>query len=176
MIRVVLSELADIESDAILRSVSSDLEADTPFSRELELRAGAGVSERLQAMGEFPVGAAVITPGGDLSVAFMIHVVLQSVEERVTTEGLRSALQNGLRRAEEWGLETLALPPLGTGAGNLDAGEAAAVMVPLILDHLLSSENPREVLIVVGTGYERDVFAQAVELRYGQGSDRLLDN
>jgi O-acetyl-ADP-ribose deacetylase (regulator of RNase III) len=104
----------------------------------------------------------------------MIHVVLQSVEERVTPEGLRSALQNGLRRAEEWGLETLALPPLGTGAGKLDAGEAAAVMVPLILEHLQSSENPREVIIVVGTGYERDVFAQVVESRRGQGSDRLL--
>ncbi len=176
MIRVILSEGAEVESDAILRSVSSELEADTPFSRELEIRAGTGVSERLQAMGEFPVGAAVITPGGDLPFAFMIHVVLQSGEERVTPEGLRSALKNGLRRAEEWGLETLALPPLGTGAGNMDAGEAAAVMVPLISDHLRNSENPREVLVVVGTGYERDVFVQAVELRQGPGSDRLLDD
>ena len=139
MIRVVLSKAGEVEAEAILRSVSSDLEADTPFSRELEILMGTGVSERLQAMGEFPVGAAVITPGGDLSFAFMIHVVLQSVEERVTPEGLRSALQNGLRRAEEWGLETLALPPLGTGAGNMDAGEAAAVMVPVISDHLQNS-------------------------------------
>ncbi len=163
MIRVVLSGPTEVESEVILRSVSSDLEADTAFSRELEIRAGPGVSERLQAMGELPVGAAVITQGGDLSAGFVIHVVLQSMEERVTSTGLRSALQNGLRRAEEWGLETLALPPLGTGVGSMDAEEAAAVMVPLISDHLRGSENPREVLIVVGTGYERDVFAQAVE-------------
>lgn len=163
MIRVVFSGPTDLESEAVLRSVSSDLEADTAFSRELEIRAGPSVSERLKAMGELPVGAAVITPGGDLTVDFMIHVVLQSTEERVTPKGLRLALQNGLRRAEEWGLKTLALPPLGTGAGNLGSEEAAAVMVPLISDHLQTSENPREVLIVVGTGYERDVFAQAVE-------------
>jgi O-acetyl-ADP-ribose deacetylase (regulator of RNase III) len=163
MIRVVLSGPADVDSEAILRSVSSDLAADTAFSRELEIRAGPGVSERLHSMGELPVGAAVITPGGELSVAFIIHVVLQSVEEPVSPNGLRSALQNGLRRAEEWGLGTLALPPLGTGAGNLDAEESAAIMVPLISDHLQSSENPREVLILVGAGYERDVFARAVE-------------
>ena len=172
MIRVVLSGPADLESEVILRSVSSDLEADTAFSRELEIRAGPSVSERLKAMGELPVGAAMITPGGDLPVGFMIHVVIQSTEERVTRKGLRLALQNGLRRAEEWDLETLALPPLGTGAGNMDAEEAAAVMVPLIWDHLQNSENPREVLIVVGTGYERDVFAQAVESIRGHVSAR----
>ncbi|MFH1764717.1 MAG: macro domain-containing protein [Gemmatimonadota bacterium] len=172
MIRVVLSGPENVESEAILRSVSSDLGPDTTFSRELEIRAGPGVAERLQALGELPVGAAVITPGGELSVGFIIHVVLQSVEERVTPQGLRSALHNGLRRAEEWGLKTLALPPLGTGAGNMDADEAAAIMVPLISDHLQRSENPREVLIVVGTGYERDVFAQAVESVQGHISSR----
>ena len=98
----------------------------------------------IQAMGDLPVGAAVITPGGKLEAAFLIHVVLQSSEEPVTSEGLRAALKNGLRRAAEWGLESMALPPLGTGAGNLDAQEAAAVMVPILADHLLSSENPRE--------------------------------
>jgi O-acetyl-ADP-ribose deacetylase (regulator of RNase III) len=162
MIRVVLSGPAEVQAEAILRSVSSDLEADTAFSRELEIRAGTDLSARLQAMGELPVGAALITPGGELSAGFLIHVVLQSPEERITSQGLRTALQNGLRRAEEWGLETLAVPPLGTGAGKLDADEAASVMVPLISDHLRVSKNPREVIIVVGTSYERDVFDQAV--------------
>lgn len=163
MIRVVLSGPAEVEAEAILRSVSSDVEADTAFSRELEIRAGPEVTARLRALGDLPVGAAVITPGGELSVTFMIHVVLQSMEKRVTTQGIQGALQAGLRRAEEWGIETLALPPLGNGPGNLDADEVAAVMVPLISDHLQTSENLREVLIVVGTAYERDVFAQAVE-------------
>lgn len=172
MIRVALFRPEDIESEAILRSVSSELEPDTAFSRELGILAGPRVAERLQALGELPVGAAVITPGGELPVGFIIHVVLQSVAERVTPQALRSALQNGLRRAEEWGLKTLALPPLGTGEGKMDADEAAAIMVPLISDHLQRFETPREVLIVVGTGYERDVFVQAVESIQGPISSR----
>lgn len=161
MIRVVRSVIEDLSCEAILRSVSSTLEADTPFGREVEVRAGAGVSERLQAMGEVPVGAAVITPGGDLPVGFVIHVVLHSPEEPVTPERLRSALQNGLRRAEEWGLDTLALPPLGIGPGNLDAEEAAAVMVPLISRHLRNAESLREVQILTEEGYESEVFIRA---------------
>lgn len=161
MIRVVPSDTADVACEAILRSVSSSLEADTPFSREVEVLAGPKVSQRLEAMGELPVGAAVITPGGGLSAGFIIHVVLHSLEEPLTSEGLRAALTNGLRRADEWGLETLALPPLGTGPGNLDAEEAAGIMVPLICEHLSRSSNPREVQILVGGGYEEDVFGKA---------------
>lgn len=163
MIRILISDLADMETEAILRSVSSDLDPDTTQSRELEVRAGAEVQERLQAMGELPVGAAVITPGGELGASFLIHIVLQSSEEPVTSEGVRAALKNGLRRAEEWGMASLALPPLGTGAGNLDAQEAAALMIPVLADHILFSENPMAVTVAVGTDYERDVFDRAVE-------------
>ena len=172
MIQVVLSQPANVEAEAILRSVSSELEADTPFSRELEIQAGPEVSARLQAMGDLPVGAAVITPAGELPVGFLIHVVVQSMDQPITPNGLRLALQNGLRRAEEWGLETLAVPPLGTGAGNMDTEEVAAVMVPLITDHLTLTPSPREVLIVVETGYEKDVFSRAVEKTQATASGR----
>ncbi len=164
MIRVVLSGIPDLECEAVLRSVSSGLDSDTPFSREVELRAGSGVTERLQAMGDLPVGAAVITPGGEMAQTFLIHVALHSHEEPVSPEGVRSALTNGLRRAQEWGLTSLALPPLGTGAGNLDAQEAATIMVSVISGHLASQGNPQEVTVVAGTTYERDVFSRAVEL------------
>jgi len=170
MIRVALCEATESGTECILRSVSSEMEPDTPESRALELGAGAVVADRLRAMGSLPVGAAVITPGGDLPVAFLIHVVLQSAEEPVRRESVRLALQNGLRRAQEWGLDSLAMSPLGTGAGNLGAEEAAEVMVPLIQDHLQRFQHPREVEIRVSDDYENDVFQRAVELAGRQAS------
>jgi len=163
MIRVVHAGPESVEAEGILRSVFSDLSADTPIGRELELRAGSEATDRFQAMGGLPVGAAVITPGGDLDAAFLIHVVLQSQEEAVRSEELGSALLNGLRRAQEWGIERLALPPLGIGAGNLEAEESAALMVPVIQDHLQSFEYPSEVIITVASEYEEDVFLKAVD-------------
>jgi serine/threonine-protein kinase len=172
MIRVILGEVARAGTEGALRSVFSELEPDTPQSRDMGLGAGRSVIERLQATGTLPVGAAVITPGGDLPVAFLIHVVLHSAEEPARSEGVRLALQNGLRRAQEWGLESLALPPLGTGAGNLGAEEAAEVMVPLLRDHLRRFEHPREVVIAVGNEFEREVFSRAVERPEQQASAR----
>jgi len=163
MIRVVLSDPDGLEVDAILRSVSAAMDPDTPFSSDLARRAGPEVSDRLRAMGDLPVGAAVITPAGSLPIPFLIHVVLQSMEEPVSSDGVRAALLNGLRRAGEWGLRTVAVPPLGTGAGNIDAQEAAEAMIPVIRDHCAGSENPQEVLIVAATPYEREVFEKAAE-------------
>ena len=170
MIRVALCVPVEAGTESILRSVSSELEPDTPESRDLEVGAGPVVAERLRAMGSLPVGAAVITPAGTLPAAFLIHVVLQSAEEPVRKEGVRLALRNGLRRAQEWGLESLALPPLGTGAGNLGAEEAAEAMVPLIGEHLQRFDHPREVVITVSNEYENDVFLRAVERAGRQAS------
>ncbi len=163
MIRVQLASPFEIPCECLLRSVSSELEPDTPVSRDLEIRAGTEVSDRLRAMGDFPVGAAVVTPGGDLDAAFLIHVVLRSAEEPTRPETLRLALQNGLRRAQEWGVESLAMPILGVGAGNLTAEESAQIMVPLIHEHSAQFEYPREVVLAVSSEYEEDVFLRAVE-------------
>ncbi len=150
-------------TEGLLRSVYADLTPDTAFSRDVEVRAGQELADRLASMGELPVGAAVITPAGELSSGFLIHVVLQAPDEPVRIEGVKTALRNGLRRAQEWGLETLALPPLGTGAGNLDVEDVAEAMVSLIHDHLTTSECPKEVTIVSATEYEREIFRRTVE-------------
>ena len=170
MIRAHLTDLLMAEAECFLRSVSSELESDSPVSRELEIGAGTEVLDRLRAMGGLPVGAAVITPAGDLRASFLIHVVLHSSEEPTRAEGVRLALQNGLRRAQEWEVETLAMQVLGIGAGNLSPEESAEVMIPMIQDHLLHFEHPREVIVAVSNEYEEDVFSRAVELVQRQAS------
>ncbi len=164
MIRILMADLADSETECLVRSISSELEPDTPVSRDLGLRAGDAVLDRLRGMGSLPVGAAAITPGGELKAPFLIHVVLQGSDQPVQVDIVKAAMVNGLRRAQEFGLGTLATPVLGVGAGNLSAEESAEAMIPVIGEHLRRYENPREVLVVVSNDYEEDVFLKAVEL------------
>lgn len=164
MIRIFMGTLQEAETEGLVRSISSELEPDTPVSRDLGLAAGEGVLDRLRGMGNLPVGAAAITPGGELAASFLVHVVLQGAELPVQAEMVRAAMVNGLRRAHEWGMETLATPVLGVGAGNLTAEESAEAMIPVIQEHLRRFENPREVVVVVSNDYEEDVFLKAVEL------------
>jgi O-acetyl-ADP-ribose deacetylase (regulator of RNase III) len=161
VIEVLLGDLAAVAVSAVLRPVAADWAAVTPASRRLEVRAGAVVVEQCRRQGELPVGSAVITAAGGAAAEFLVHVVVRSAEEPVSAAGVRRALQNGLRRLADWGIREVALPPLGTGAGNLDAEEAAALMVPLLAEQVGAAALER-VVIVAESEYERDVFLRAL--------------
>jgi O-acetyl-ADP-ribose deacetylase (regulator of RNase III) len=163
VIRVVTGELADSGAEAVLRPVSAEWTAVTPAMRRLELVAGPTVEAQCRTLGELPVSSAIITPAGDLAAHFMIHVIVRSRHEQVSEAGVRRALQNGLRRVAEWGIHHVAMPPLGTGAGNLDADDSAAIMIPVLLEQMLVTGAPAQVEVCVETEYERDAFERRLE-------------
>lgn len=162
MIEIRRGTLVDAEEEAVLRPVNADLMAVTAAGREVDRRAGSDVEERLQRFGGLPPGGALVTPGGDLHASFLIHVVVQSADEPVTEAGVRRALLNGLRRATEWGIRSVVLPPIGTGAGNLDTETSARIMIPLVRDHLRQHDRPLEVIVSVENEYEEEIFSAAV--------------
>jgi O-acetyl-ADP-ribose deacetylase (regulator of RNase III) len=110
------------------------------------------------------VGSAVITGAGSLRAQFMVHAIVRSVDEPVSEHGVRRALQNGLRRLSEWAIDSVAMPPLGTGAGNLDAEESAQTMVTTLLEHMRDAEHPSAVEIRVDSEYEQQAFERALAM------------
>ena len=158
MIRVVQGDLADATTDAVLRPASAEWSAVTPAMRRLEIVAGPDVEAQCRRIGELPVGSAAITTAGDLDAQFMVHVIVRSIDEQVSEAIVRRALQNGLRRLVEWGIGSVAIPPIGTGAGNLDPEDAATEMIPTIIEHMRTSQYPSRVDLVVESDYEKDAF------------------
>ena len=168
-LRVRIGDLGESDAAAVVRPIRSDGEAITAIGRRLEMLAGPTVSERLQGLGDLPVGGAVITPAGDLPAQFIIHAVLQSAEEPVSPPIVQRALVNVLRRARDLGLASVALPPMGAGAGHLDAEQAAHLMVEVLSDHLRGREAPQSIEIVVESAYEEELYAR--EARVHDGAD-----
>lgn len=164
MIRVLLGRVEDTATDGLLRPVRSDFTGISGASRRVEAAAGDDIRRRLDGMGDLPVGGAVVTPGGDLEAMFLIHVVLESPEEPVTTMAVQRGLVNGLRRAAEWEMASLSLPPLGLGAGTMEPEESARLMVEVLLDHLRQGEPPAELVIVVESTYEEDLFRRVLAM------------
>ena len=163
MIEVRRQSLVTADVECVLRSVGSTLEPLTAIGREIGAAAGEDMAERIEQLGDVPVGGAVITPAGDLSASFIIHVSLQSHEEPVSAGGVRKALRNGLGHACRMGIETLALLPLGTGAGNLAAEVAADVICEVLRGHMRNEEYPRKITVMVATDYELQAFASRLE-------------
>jgi len=162
VIDVVVGALAAQAREGVLLPVRSDNAPLTAEARDVLVRAGPDVVERLDQLGALPVGGAFVTPGGGLASSFIIHVVTASEDESETAVTVQRALRNGLRRAAEWGMESLALPPLGLGVGRLDAEEAAGAMVEVLINHLDEGQPPLDLTIVVTTEYEAELFRRLV--------------
>jgi O-acetyl-ADP-ribose deacetylase (regulator of RNase III) len=163
VIHVLTGVLSEQAREGIVRPIRSDLAPLTHAARDLVAAAGPSVEERLQQLGSLPLGSAAITPAGDLSASFIIHIVTASEDEPETPHSVQRALRNGLRRAADWGLASLALPPLGVGAGQLDADEAARVQLEILVDHIDEGAPPLDLTIVVSGEYEAELFARLAE-------------
>lgn len=162
MIRVSKGDLAVTPVECLLRPSRSDGASVTSVGRRVEALAGPRLEERVEAQGESPLGTAFLTPGGDLHADFVIHVVVQSVEEPVSSLTVQRGLVNALRRAADFGIVSVALPPLGGGAGNLHLEDTARAIVEVLRNHLAEGQPPREVHIVVESDYEESVFRSLV--------------
>jgi hypothetical protein len=163
VIRVFQAEIADTDAAAVVHPSTAEWTPVTAAMIRLEMIAGDIPARQSRALGDLPVGSAVITSGGDLHAQFIIHVIVRSIDEPVTESGIRRAVQNALRRADDWGITHIATPPLGTGAGNLDADESAAIMVPAFMEH-----PARTFDIYVDSDYEADVFRRHIAAAGGE--------
>lgn len=141
--------------------MGTDLEPLTRLEKALALRAGPASRTRLKALEDLPIGGAVVLPGTELALELIIHVVIRSLEEGVSEASLERAFLHGLQRAADWGVETLAVPPLGVGAGNLEAEQSARAMVGALRRHRLESLLPRTLVILGVDPYQKEVFERA---------------
>ena len=163
MIQVVIGDLGSCTGEGIVCPIRSDLAPMTVWARDALGRAGSGVLSRLEGMGQLPVGGAFLTPAGELPAAFLIHVVIAAEDEPQTALSVQRALRNGLRRAAEWELTSLSIPPMGIGVGHLEPEEDARAEVEILLNHLDEGQPPLDLTLVVANEYERAMFAGIVE-------------
>ena len=168
MIRIVRGVLTEATSEALLRETRPDGAVVSPSGKALLGRLGDDA--HLLELDDAPVGSAWLSPAGPLAASFLIHLVVQGTDEPVTPESVRLALTNGLRRAAAFGIESVALPPLGVGAGNLDHERSARIVVDAIGDHLEQGRPPSVFEVVVTSDYEEEVFRRAAA-RYLPQSD-----
>jgi O-acetyl-ADP-ribose deacetylase (regulator of RNase III) len=163
VIQVVVGDLAEQAVEGLVRPVRSDLAPVSAASRDVGVAAGEELEERLARLGTLPVGGAVLTPAGALRATYLIHVVVMSEEESQTPLSVQRALRNGLRRASDWGLASIALPPLGLSVGLIEPEESARALVEILFNHLDEGAQPLDLSIVVASDFESRLFEGLID-------------
>lgn len=163
MIRVVRQPLAEAVAEAVVRPIRSDLAPVTAAARDVATAAGPVMAERLERLGSLPVGGAVMTPAGALAADYVIHAVVMSEDEAQTSSSVQRALRNGLARAADWGVKSMALPPLGIGVGMTEPEVSARALVEILFNHLDEGREPLDFTLVVTSSFEEDLFVRLVD-------------
>ncbi len=165
MIDVVVDDLASVEVDAVVRPATETLEPASAAQRQLERIGGPRFQQQLETRAPLVVGAATVTAGGDLPSEFVIHAIIRSASEQVSRSGVRRAMVSTLQQAAAWQFRAVAVPPLGTGPGNLALEDSAEIICDVLHSHLPTEGFPSEVTIVVETDEDKTVFENLLRVR-----------
>ncbi len=155
-------EIAELEVDAILIPANESLFMTTRVGRAVRQHAGELVERDAVEQGPVEAGSAVVTGGGGLAAAYVVHVVGVGHDLRPDAERLRRALSAGLQLASRLGLKRLAVAPIGTERGVFDPEQAAEALAAALSERSASPEGVPSSLVVAVSG-----VAEAAAYRTG---------
>jgi O-acetyl-ADP-ribose deacetylase (regulator of RNase III) len=165
VIEVVVDDLAFLAVDAVIRPANEHLDPVTPAMSRLDAQAGEHFTTQRRVQIPLDVGAAVVTGAGDLAAKFVVHAVIQSALMSTNRESIRRALLSAWQRASDWELSAIAMPLVGTGAGQLSLEEAAALLTDTLREHRAHAQYPAQVQIVLEHEAERSAVEAVVARR-----------
>ena len=144
---LIQGDITESDTDAIVNAANSELILGGGVAGAIRKKGGPTIQQECDAIGECPVGGAVITSGGNLNARYVIHAVGPRWGEGDEENKLHNATLNSLKRADEKGLRSIAFPALSTGIFGFPMDLAAKIMIQTVRGYL--SQN---------TGIQRVVF------------------
>jgi O-acetyl-ADP-ribose deacetylase (regulator of RNase III) len=125
-------DICDLEVDAIVSPANVTLWMSTGVAGAIKRRGGDAIEFAAVRQAPVQLGGAVVTDAGTLAARWVIHAVSLDHQRRTSAEAIAGAVRSALTRARELGVETLAIPALGTGVGGFALDEAARITVDTV--------------------------------------------
>lgn len=162
-VEVIKGDITEVEADAIVNAANPYLEHGGGVALAIVRKGGYVIQEEsreyVRKHGPIPVGGVAVTSAGRLKAKYVIH----AVGPRWGVEGedkLREAIRNSLRKAEELGLKTLAIPAISTGIYGYPYEVCARAMREVFQEEGPKLKSLRKVIVVLYTQEAYEVFGR----------------
>ena len=148
-LELVEGNITTLQVDAIVNAANSELQLGAGVAGAIRRNGGRSIQQECNRIGHCPVGGAVVTGGGNLPAAHVIHAVgpiwgRQSSEE--SDRLLASACRESLARASDHGLISVALPSISTGVYGYPMKRAATILLQEAATHLGGATSVKKVI------------------------------
>jgi putative ATPase len=133
-------DLTREETDAIVNAANSFLEHGGGVAGAIVRRGGPGIQTEsrrwVEQHGRVPTGQVAVTGAGTLPARYVIHAVgpVWHGGQQGEDDDLRSAVRNSLARAEELGLNSIALPAISSGIFGFPRERCARILIQTAMD------------------------------------------
>jgi len=130
-IELAQGDITALNVDAIVNAANEQLQLGSGVAGAIRRRGGPSIQDECSQIGGCSVGGAVVTSGGDLPAKWVIHAVGPiwrgggESEEMLLTLAVRAAL----KRAEEIGARSVALPAISAGVYGFPLRRAAELSI-----------------------------------------------
>ncbi len=155
--------------DAIVNAANSSLSGGGGVDGAIHRAGGPAILEECReirrAAGSCPPGQAVITTGGNLPAAKVIHAVGPVWHGGGSGEAqtLANAYANSLKLAVKAGAKTVSFPSISTGAYGYPVHEAAEVALCAIMSFCRTETSLKEIRMVLFDHHTLEAYKQALE-------------
>jgi O-acetyl-ADP-ribose deacetylase len=148
--------------DAIVNAANNDLILGGGVAGAIRSKGGPSIQRECDKLGPIAIGEAAITGGGNLPARYVIHAASMRLGESTTSDSLRAATRNSLRRANENKVRTIAFPAIGTGIAGFPLDKCARIMLDEIRGHLLGETTLEHIDIVLFDASARAAFERVL--------------
>lgn len=152
--------------DAIVNAANARLAGGGGVDGAIHRAGGMTIMQECRKIGGCPTGKAVITTGGKLLAAYVIHAVGPVFRGGDSGEAdlLKGAYHSSLQLAEEKALKSVAFPSISTGAYGYPIQEASKIALETVIDHLKGETVIEWVVFVLFSRQDFEVYRATLEV------------
>ena len=164
IIRLMVGFITDIRNmDGIVYYARPDLTLGSGFGTAISTQGGPKVQEELKKAGSANMTDVVVTGGGNLQARYILHAVGPRFQEEDSEEKLRTTTLNTLQRAEEYKLQKIVFPAMGSGFYGIPLEVCARVTLGVVKEFLEKAAEPKEVVFCLRDSRELKVFQEHLQ-------------
>jgi O-acetyl-ADP-ribose deacetylase (regulator of RNase III) len=164
-LEIVQADITTLHVDAIVNAANEALQLGAGVAGAIRERGGPSIQEECDRIGHCDTGEAVVTRAGRLPARWVIHAVGPVWHGGDAGEGvlLAAAVLSALKRAEEIGAKSVAVPAISAGVYGFPLAQAAELSVAAARAFAEKAENVERIVFALFDDAARAAFEEALK-------------
>ena len=161
-VEVRQADITKLEVDAIANAANTELRHGGGVAAAIARAGGPEVQSESDRAAPIALGEATATSAGEMPSRWVIHAATMEPGGQTSSDVIRRATANALRKADELGARSLGLVAFGTGVGGFPLDEAARIEVEEVERHLAGGSDLERIVFAVNGGKVLLAFEEAL--------------